>query len=119
MKNILCLLTFFLFGSFIYAQEEENRKVVPVGDMFEVTIYYNNGSVMQHGFLSKDLKLHASWESYYEDGRRKCYATYNEGIKVGIWYYWYDNKITKVEYENNTVISVEDFDYENINLDKI
>jgi antitoxin component YwqK of YwqJK toxin-antitoxin module len=119
MKKIVCLLSFLLFSSFIYTQEFEKRKVVPVGDMFEVTIFYDNGNIMQHGFLSKDLKLHASWESYYEDGRKKCYATYNEGIKVGVWYYWYDNKITKVEYENNSVINVEDFDYENIILDKI
>lgn len=113
------LLSFLLFTSFLIAQESENRIVVPVGDMFEVTIFYDNGSIMQHGFLSKEKKLHASWESYYDDGRRKCYATYNNGVKVGIWYYWYDNKITKVEYENNVVISVEDFDYENFNLNKI
>lgn len=119
MNKIIYLISFFLFTSFIYSQEDKNRKVVPVGDMFEVTIYYDNGNIMQHGFLSKDLQLHASWESYYEDGRRKCYATYNEGAKVGIWYYWYDNKITKVEYENNSVISVEDFDYNNIKLNEI
>lgn len=119
MTKLLTLVSCILFTSFIYSQDDDNRKVVPVGDMFEVTIYYDNGSIMQHGFLSKDLNLHASWESYYIDGRKKCYATYNEGIKVGTWYYWYDNKITKVQYENNKVISVEDFDYENINLDNI
>ena len=119
MKKIIYLFLVFSCTTFIYSQEGENRKVVPVGEMFEVTIYYDNGNIMQHGFLSKDLQLHASWESYYDDGRKKCYATYNEGIKVGIWYYWYDNKITKVEYENNSVISVEDFDYDNIKLDEI
>ena len=119
MKNLLSFISFIIITSFVYSQDSDNRKIVPVGDMFEVTIYYDNGSIMQHGFLSKDLNLHASWESYYMDGRKKCYATYDEGIKVGTWYYWYDNKITKVQYEDNKVIKVVDYDYENINLDKI
>jgi len=111
MKNILLLaLAFLTFNS--YSQENELKKIEKKGDLQEVTLYYESGTIMQHGFYTEDGKLHASWESYNIDGSRKCYATYNFGVKVGIWTYWNNNKITKVEYDNNKIISVKEVDKE-------
>ena len=112
--NILIMKTLFLsvlmgFISLTVFSQVKNQKIVPIGDLFEVTIYYNNGNIMQKGFLNKDNKLHASWESFFENGDRKCVATYDNGIKVGVWYYWdLEGKKTKVTYENNKVISTEE-----------
>jgi len=64
---------------------------------------------MQHGFYTADSKLHASWESYNMDGSRKCVATYNYGIKVGVWTYYKDNKITKLTYDSNKIVNIEEF----------
>ena len=85
----------------------------PFFPLSPMTIYSSPGNPLQHGFLTKDNKLHASWESYNEDGSRKCVATYDNGVKVGIWYYWYSTKKTKVVYKNNKIISVEDLELEN------
>ncbi|MEN8124583.1 MAG: hypothetical protein ABFR32_05575 [Bacteroidota bacterium] len=110
MKNIYLILFLIFFTSNIFGQEK-NRKIEQVGDLFEVTIYYDNGQIMQHGFLSKNKKLHASWESYYEDGSRKCVAIYDNGVKVGTWFYYdIDKKKTKVIYDNNKIISAEKVD---------
>ncbi len=108
MKKILILAVCMLFGIWGAAQEKKNQKIEPVGDLFEVTIFYDNGQIMQHGFLNKDNKLHASWESYYDNGDRKCIATYDDGIKVGTWFYWYADKKTKVVYEDNKIVETAD-----------
>jgi len=112
MKKLLLLATLLLFTNTIYSQESELRKIEKKGDLQEVTLYYENGAIMQHGFYTEDGKLHASWESYNIDGSRKCIATYNFGVKVGVWTYWNKNKITKVEYDNNKIVSVKESDEE-------
>ena len=112
MKKLLFLLGLVLFGLHAFAQKKTNQKIEPIGDLFEVTIYYDNGQIMQHGFLTKDNELHASWESYYENGNRKCIATYDHGEKVGTWFYYYYDKRTKVVYDNNKIVSVEEMPLE-------
>lgn len=109
MKIFLTLITIFFFSVSSYGQENI-KKIVPVGDLYEVTIYYTNGNIMQHGFLNKEQKLHASWESYFLDGSRKCVATYDNGNKVGVWFYWKDGIKTKVTYKDNKIEVVEEVD---------
>lgn len=113
MKNILLVFVFLFFGSVVYSQNTNMPKTETKGDLQEVTLYYENGNIMQHGFYTKDGKLHASWESYNLDGTKKCYATYNYGVKVGVWTYWSDHKITKIEYDNNKIINITELDIQN------
>ena len=112
MKNIFILLVFGFYSSVLFSQEDKVRKIEPVGDLFEVTIYYENGQVMQHGFLTAENELHASWESYYDNGNRKCVAIYDHGKKVGTWYYWFMDKKTKVVYVDNKIVEVEELPLE-------
>ena len=112
MKKLFTLIALFLLGISAQAQTKKNQKIEPIGDLFEVTIYYDNGQVMQHGFLTQENELHASWESYYENGNRKCIATYDHGVKVGTWFYYYYDKRTKVVYDNNKIVEVEELPLE-------
>ncbi len=112
MRKIIFSLIFVFCATFSYSQDRKNQKIEPIGDLFEVTIFYDDGSVMQHGFLTKDNKLHASWESYYPNGNRKCVAFYDNGDKVGTWYYWFMDKKTKVVYDKNKIVKVEDLSIE-------
>ncbi len=98
------------FSSIIYSQNTNFQKTEIKGDLREVTLYYEDGVIMQHGFYTEDGKLHASWESYNTDGSIKFYATYNYGVKVGVWIYWSEDKITKVTYDNNKIIDIEEVD---------
>jgi antitoxin component YwqK of YwqJK toxin-antitoxin module len=112
MKKLFVLIALFLLGLPAESQTKPNQKIEPVGDLFEVTIYYDNGQVMQHGFLTRENELHASWESYYENGNRKCIATYDHGAKVGTWFYYYYDKKTKVVYDNNKIVEVQELPLE-------
>lgn len=110
MKKLLLILSVLFAFQFTSAQHEDTMKMVNLGSLFEVTIYYDNGKIMQHGFLTPDNKLHASWESYYEDGTKKCVATYDKGVKTGIWYYYYNDSTKRVTYEDNKIVEVEELD---------
>lgn len=108
MKKLLLIIAILLSGHFVYAQGEDTIKMIKQGELTEVTINYNNGNIMQHGFLTADNKLHDVWQSYYEDGRKKCDAIYENGEKVGVWFYYYTDKTTKVTYEKNKIVNVEE-----------
>jgi antitoxin component YwqK of YwqJK toxin-antitoxin module len=118
MKNIFFIIFLILFTSTIYSQQTQIPKTEEKGDLKEVTIYYDNGGIMQHGFYTKSGKLHGGWESYNSDGTRKCVAFYNKGVKVGAWYYWNKGIQTKVVYDNNKIISVEKVNSDSISTKK-
>lgn len=110
MKKIVFILGLYFITTFAFSQNYATKKIEKVGPLYEITIYYSNGNIMQHGFLTADEKLHAQWESYDEKGNKQCVATYENGIKIGTWYYWNDNKRTRVTYENNNIVKVEELD---------
>lgn len=110
MKNLFLSLSFLFLTSFLFAQNNDLQKTEIKGELSEVTLYYEDGTIMQHGFYTADGKLHASWESYNQDGSLKCYATYNYGVKVGVWTYWSEDKVTKITYDNNKIIDIEELD---------
>ena len=112
MNKIVVVFALLLFTSFSFSQNNEIKKIKKVGSLYDVTIYYKSGQIMQHGFLTEDEKLHASWESYYPNGNRKCVAIYDHGDKVGTWYYWFMDKKTKVVYNKNKIVKVEEIDLE-------
>ena len=112
MRKIIISLFFVFCTISSYSQERKNQKIEPIGDLFEVTIYYDDGSIMQHGFLTKNNKLHGSWESYYANGNRKAVAFYDHGEKVGTWYYWFMDKKTMVVYNKNKIVKVEELSIE-------
>ena len=110
MKRIFLILAFIFSSFFVQAQTEDTIKMVKSGDLFEVTIYYENGNVMQHGYLNSENKLHGAWVSYYEDGSKKCVATYKNGEKVGVWDYFYNDMVKRVTYDKNKIVKVEELD---------
>lgn len=110
------LVLFFMMLSvaFVSAQDEElslkegNRKYKVKGDLVEVTIYNDNGTIEQHGFF-KDKKLHGTWEFYNKQGKKIALANYLEGKKVGKWLFWNKDTLKEVDYTNNMVASVNEW----------
>ena len=94
------------------AQEEKIRKTKVKGDLIEISLFYETGELMQHGFYTKKGELHGGWESYNKKGEMTCYATYDKGVKVGVWTYWSNNKITKITYDKNKIVEVKEYDKE-------
>ena len=112
MKKLFLTLILLFSTSIFFAQENIIQKEKAKNDLTEVTIYYESGNVMQHGFYTSESKLHGSWESYYSNGQKKCIAFYNNGIKTGIWTYWNKDKISKVTYKNDTIVNIEEINAE-------
>ncbi len=110
MKKTFFIATLLLFTSITFAQKTNLPKTEKKGKLTEVTLYYDNGKMMQHGFYAKSGKLHGGWESYNNDGTRKCVAFYNNGVKVGTWTYWDKGIKTNVVYNNNKIISIKKID---------
>lgn len=54
------------------------------GELTEVTLYYPNGAIMQHGFMSEGQKT-GEWITYDLQGNTTAKAYYREGEKTGKW----------------------------------
>lgn len=87
----------------------QNNSPEPVfeqkGELIKGTFYYEDGSVRQEGTY-KDGKLHGEWISYDQNGEKSAIARYNEGRKDGKWFFWSADRLTEVDYNNNSIASV-------------
>jgi antitoxin component YwqK of YwqJK toxin-antitoxin module len=119
MKKLI-LTIFLIFTVFLgFSQKAELKKIESKGNLQQVTLFYENGTVMQQGFYTNDGKLHGCWESFFKNGSRQCVAFYDKGVKVGTWMYYSPHKRTKVIYEKNKIVSVEELEPEQKEKDKI
>ncbi|PQJ21223.1 toxin-antitoxin system YwqK family antitoxin [Tenacibaculum sp. SG-28] len=79
--------------------ERENDKV-------KVTYYYEDGAIKEQGFF-KDKKLDGTWITYDQKGNKTAIAHYASGNKVGKWFIWSPNGLKEIDYNNNTIASVQ------------
>ena len=54
--------------------------------------------------------LHGEWASFYNDGRKAVSGQYDKGKKVGKWFFWNQGKIREVDFVDNNVVKVLDWD---------
>ncbi|AVR45024.1 nicotinic acid mononucleotide adenyltransferase [Christiangramia fulva] len=107
MKTITKILAAALFaiGTTAMAQTAPKPVFEKQGDLIKGTFYYDDGNIRQEGTY-KDGKLHGEWISYNKDGEKTAIAQYNNGQKDGIWFFWSGDKLTEVNYDHNTIASV-------------
>lgn len=108
MKTLgrLLFITALFCGGTIMAQEDSMDPVFEKqGELITGTFYYEDGSIQQKGTY-KDGKLHGKWVSYNEEGEKTALANYTNGEKTGKWFFWSDNELTEVDYQNNQIASV-------------
>jgi len=98
---MLCLVT---IG---YAQEEQPTFVAE-GDLVKATYYYEDGSIKTQGFF-KDKKITGEWIRFDTDGNKTQLAFYNNGKKVGKWFIWSKDSLKEINYENNSIASVNEW----------
>ncbi|RZS99655.1 toxin-antitoxin system YwqK family antitoxin [Aquimarina brevivitae] len=104
MKNLAILLV-FLFSASMMGQEVK-PKFEKQGDFIKGTFYYDNGEVRQQGFYNAEGKLHGEWKSYDLDGNKIAMGQYKDGVKTGKWFFWNENKLSEVNYTDNTIATV-------------
>ena len=104
MKQILVLFAILL--SYAVSSQELKPKFEKEGDVIKGTFYYEDGSISQQGFYNKEGKLEGEWKSYDREGNKIALGKYTNGVKTGKWFFWNDNKLSEVNYDNNTIASV-------------
>ncbi|TPN87514.1 toxin-antitoxin system YwqK family antitoxin [Aquimarina algicola] len=104
MKNIIIAAT-VLFSTTLFAQETKPT-FEKSGDAIKGTFYYENGNIRQQGFYNKQGKLNGEWKSYDNEGKKIAMGQYENGIKVGKWFFWSEDKLSEVNYTDNKVADV-------------
>ncbi|UGU17256.1 nicotinic acid mononucleotide adenyltransferase [Sinomicrobium kalidii] len=105
MKNIT-LIAALLFSGFLFAQEPDVKPVLEKeGDLVKATYFHDNGEIAQKGFY-KNGKLHGEWKAYDIEGNKVASGKYDEGKKVGKWFFWTTENLNEVNFENSKIVSV-------------
>ena len=108
MKKIFIVALLFCVA-FSYAQKDRTLTLNEETNLIEVTYFHDNGQVSQTGFYTKEGKLQGEWYSYCQEGNKIVSAKYDEGKKVGKWFYWENNNLKEVDYSDNAVASVSEW----------
>ncbi|UZO81584.1 nicotinic acid mononucleotide adenyltransferase [Aquimarina sp. ERC-38] len=103
MKNIGILMVMLCTLS-ITAQ---NKKPLfeKEGNLVKGTFYHENGQISQQGFYS-NKKLHGKWSSFDNNGKKIAMGQYENGAKTGKWFFWNNDKLSEVNYVDNSIAEV-------------
>ncbi|MFK8059385.1 MAG: nicotinic acid mononucleotide adenyltransferase [Polaribacter sp.] len=107
MKRVILLVVFFI-SALGFSQEKETT-FEKEGDLVKATYYFDNGNVKVQGFF-KDKKLTGTWSSFDKHGNKTKIAHYKEGKKVGKWFVWEKESLKEINYDNNVIVSVNDWE---------
>ncbi len=107
MKKIVVVLVLVFGFATIQAQEKIKKNTyIQKGDLIEAVLYFDNGEVSQTGFYTKEGKLTGEWVSYNQQGEKTATAQYDNGAKVGKWFFWDNDTLREVDYKNSRIIAV-------------
>jgi len=106
MRHLILFLAFSI--ATLSAQEQ---KIITKEDnnTFKVVYLNEDGNISQKGFI-KNNKLHGKWSSFNKTGIKIISGQYKKGKKVGKWIFRNEGKVKEVEYADNTIINVVDWD---------
>jgi antitoxin component YwqK of YwqJK toxin-antitoxin module len=112
MKKII-LASLLLFASNITIAQCLNNDKKPIkstyilnNNLIEATIYHDNGALAQTGSYTLDNKLQGEWRSYDISGNLTSTAQYNNGVKVGTWFFYQGVTKKEVVYNNSMISQV-------------
>lgn len=106
MKKVYVFIIVLLCTAALVAQENRLLKVNNDTKLIEAVYYHENGEVQQKGTYTIEGKLHGNWYSYDVNGKKIAAAKYENGSKVGKWFFWTDDVLKEVDYNTNAIVSV-------------
>ncbi|WP_066223428.1 toxin-antitoxin system YwqK family antitoxin [Formosa haliotis] len=109
MKTKILFVIALLMTAVSFAQDKRDLKINEGAELIEVTYYHDNGVVSQTGFYTLDGKLQGEWKQYDVNGKKLASANYDKGNKVGKWFFWNDKTLKEVDYSNNAIASVSEW----------
>ena len=110
MKNIM-IIAVLLCTAAISAQSNKTT-FEKDGDLVKATYFHANGEIAQVGqFL--EGKLHGEWKMYNEAGKKIAMGEYMRGKKTGKWFFWQNEALNEVDFQNSKIVSVTQWDNKN------
>lgn len=106
MKTLVLLLVIAFASNMMTAQEADRKELVKKGNAIEAVIYHDNGMIAQQGSYNSDGKPHGTWTSYDTAGNKTATAQYHNGSKTGTWYFYTDEELKEVSYQDNRIAKV-------------
>ena len=106
MKKAILLIA-LVFSAYTYAQDIKPT-FEKVGKMVKATYFYENGEIAQTGYLLNG-KLHGQWYMYATDGKKIVSGKYENGMRSGKWLFWKDDILKEVDFEDNKIALVKDW----------
>lgn len=110
MKKNICILFAFFISMASFSQKERVLKLNIDANLIEVTYYHDNGVVSQTGTYTLDGKLQGEWLSFDADGNKIVLANYDNGNKVGKWFYWTKESVKEVDYSKNVIANLKELE---------
>ncbi|MFL1011118.1 toxin-antitoxin system YwqK family antitoxin [Flavisericum labens] len=109
---------FILFFAFLitvvsFAQQKRDLKFNKETNLIEVVYYHDNGVVSQTGFYTTDGKLQGEWLSFSAEGKKTIFGNYDNGKKVGKWFYYTNETVKEVDYNENVIASLKETEVDN------
>ena len=108
MKKFILIFA-FLITVVSFAQQKRDLKLNKDTNLIEVVYYHDNGAVSQTGTYTAGGKLQGEWLSFNAEGKKMVLANYDNGKKVGKWFFWTDKTLKEVDYTNNTIVTVNEW----------
>lgn len=109
MKMLGTLVMSLLMSFSLYAQNQNDQvKLEKEGDLVKAVYFHDNGTISQIGYF-KDSKPHGEWKAFDINGNKITQARYDQGQKVGKWFFWNDGKLSEVDYKNNSIAKVSSY----------
>ena len=109
MKNLVIVLMMFSVA-FSYAQDSKEPRLEKKGDLTYVTYYHDNGEISQTGMFNAQGKVHGEWRSYDSEGNKVALGNYENGKKVGKWFFWQGESLKEVDFIDSKIVSVNQWD---------
>lgn len=107
MKQIILLVALLVTG-YGFGQNKEVQ-TANEGDLIKATYFYDSGAIQQEGTYNQDGKLHGKWISYDLAGNKLTLGNYEDGKKVGKWFFWQGDVLKEVGYKNSKITSVNEW----------
>ena len=108
MKKLV-ILVMMLAGVTSFAQSKLGSKIEKANKLYEATYYHDNGIVSQTGYFNQDGKLQGTWTSFDHKGNKLAEGKYNNGQKVGKWFFWTETSLKEVDYNNSKMVAVNEW----------
>jgi len=108
MKKYIFIALVFI-GIAAYAQTSIQPKFEVEANVISATYFHDNGAIQQQGTFNKKGKLDGLWISYNDNGVKLSQGNYDKGIKTGKWFFWTENSLKEVDYNDSRITNVNEW----------